>query len=330
MSTRVLNELVKSYWKPIITVKDQQVQQNGFPSISTTIGTYLGTGDTTIDVPNVTITIDVKLDNQLNTPPSFSNDDKIRFKLQNGNSVYNKFELKFPDISDLEVALKRGDTSIETFPDDSILKNKNYLATYTTGSPNYFLITASEGYFDDVLEENYVYLQKDIQAIINYAELFTGRTILDSDYTYSLSRLTDDFGTLCDIILPKSNVYELEKITYINTSDVETEMDLDTFCIEETGFYAEKFSIFPDTNLGFEIPDDVSETETYPYKVYYSAGYPNNIVPEALKAGIRDHCAFLWSNRGDMVNYAEIKEYKTLDKCDIAKDIYGKYKYKGI
>ena len=329
MSTRVLNELVKSYWKPIITVKDQQIQQNSFPCISTTTVTYLGTGDTTTDVPTDTITIDVKLDNQLNTPASFLADDKIRFRLQDGNSIYNKFELKFPDISDLEVVVKRG-ASIETFPDDSILQNKNYLATYTTGSPDFFLITASEGYFDDVLEENYVHLQKTIDAIINYAEIFTGRTILDSDYTYSLSRLTDDFGTLCPIILPKSNVYELEKITYINTSDVETEMDLDTFCIEEAGFYSEKFSIFPDTDLGFVIPADVSITETYPYKIYYSAGYQNNKVPEALKAGMRDHCAFLWANRGDMVNYVEIKEYKTLDKCDIAKDIYGKYKYKGV
>lgn len=329
MPIRVKNELVKSFWKPIITVKNQQVQQNGFPCMSTTFNTYLGTGDVSTDIPGDTISIEVKLDNQLSTPVSFSNGDKIRFRLQNSNSTFTKLKLKFPDISGLEVVVKRP-TNIETFSEDMIIPNLNYLATYTTGTPDFFQITAIEGYIADTLENNYIVLQKDIDTVINYASIFTGRTILDSDYIYSLSKLTDDDGDLCEIILPKNNVYNLEKITYINTSDIETEMDLDTFCIEEVGNYNEKTSIYPSETLGFEIPTDVSITETYPYKVYYSAGYEDNKVPQDLKMGMKQHCAFIWANKGDMTNYTEIKEYKTLDKSDVAKDIYRRYKYFGV
>jgi len=327
MTVRVKNEIVNSYWKPIITVKEQQVHQNGFPEISSTLNTYFGTGNTSVSGDE--ITIDIKLDNQINTPESFSNGNIIRFKLQNGNSTYNSIKLKFVDISSLEVVLKRP-TNVATFPDNSLLPYINYLATYTTGTPDYFQITESEGYFTNLLENNYVQLQKTIDAVIEYASKYTGRTITDRDYIYSLSDLVDEDGNYFTITLPKNDVYNLEKITYINTSDVETEIDLDTFCIEEDGGFNEKLTITPSALLDFELPDDVSETETYPYKVYYSAGYQNNQIPEALRHAMKNHCAFLWGNRGDMVNYAEIKEYKTLDKCDAAKNLYNKYKYIGV
>lgn len=320
--------LLKSFWKPIITVSDQQIHQNGFPCISTILGTYYGTGDSETDDLNDIITYPVKLDNQINTPTSFSTGDEIRFNLQHTNSTYNNVKLRFVDITgSLEVVVKRPNSEA-LFPDNSLNPNTNYIAQYDVGG--FFQITEVEGYSTKLVEQNYVHLEKSIKSVIKYCSDFTGRTIIDGSYRFVFDSVEDSSSNLYNIVLPTPNIYNVEKVTYINDSDVETEIDLSTFSIETCGTYDQTTYLCPSVEDGFEVPSDVSTTETYPYAVYYDAGYENNQIPQDLRHGLMQHCAFLWANRGDMVNYAEIKEYKTLDKCDVAKDIYKNYKYLSV
>lgn len=335
-----------------ITVPEQQVHQNGFPCISDILSTYSGTGD--ISEALGTITFDVRIDNLLFSPSSFSEGDQIRLILQNGNSLNTKAIIKFLDIDDgdnpLEVEF-RNNFGSETIPTDSINVNKYYILDYVAENlptPAYFKITFVEGFnLSELLETNYIQLARSIDAVTSYVEIFTGRSIIDTDYKYELSNfpIQDEKYTIVNtdiykfcapstneylpMTMPKRNIYNISKITYINTSDVETELDLDEFLIVTAGSYEEYTVIMPDTSLGFTLPTDVKDT-TYPYAIYFSAGYEGNSVPNELIYAMKTHCAFLWANRGDMVNYNEIKEYKTLDKSDISKDIYMKYKYLGI
>jgi len=350
--------------KRIITVGEQQIHQNGFPCISENNATYIGNGDTTIDVD--TITFDVELDNNLFAPASFSDGDSIRLILQDGNSAYTKVVLKFLDIASLEVPLYNISGTI-LLPASSIKENIFYILEYVAvDAPgiSYFKPTFVEGFnLSELLETNYVQLYRSIDSVTNYAESFTGKSIIDTDYKYELSAfpVEDDRYSLINtdilkfnysvfshyestpywidyiitgndylpITLPKRDIFSVSRITYIDESDVEQDMDMTLFDIVNAGLYGEYMLVLPNKDSGFILPTDVKDT-AYPYAIYFSAGYEDNNVPSDLKRAIQTHCAFLWANRGDMVSVAKNNDYKTMDKSDITKDIYNKYKYLSI
>lgn len=110
-----------------------------------------------------------------------------------------------------------------------------------------------------------------VSAAREYAETKTWRAIIKAKYVFSI----DEFPN--EIELPKPPAIDVEKIDYINTLGVLTELNSDDYQVDTDN---EPARIRPITSWPATKPGTYGSI-----KVYYTAGY-NNEPPEQIKQAI--------------------------------------------
>lgn len=306
-----LTEL-KKYWKPVVSVVAQQIHQNGFPMLPDLNSTYFGTGDSAINVDIEEI--DIKSENILSVPSAFSEGDIIRFKLSENNTA-GKVSLKFLD-NNLVVPIRTQSSNDSILSLDSSLL---YTATYNSVD-GYFLIDGSSDFSTDIFENNYGVLFNIINSSVSHISKLLDRPLLETDYAYEFEILGINGE---NTILPVNNINNVSGLFYINEND--EEVALDGVLFRQCGYYNEKTFLYLEDD--YVTPSDISTTNDKPYKIYFSAGYEGNVLPEDLLQCVKIVSSYRFSNRGDALVKTITDDKKSLDMPDTAKNIINKYRY---
>ena len=127
-----------------------------------------------------------------------------------------------------------------------------------------------------------------IEAAKDFAESYTGRTLINTTFT----TFRDDFAD--DFTLRRSKLQSITSFEYLLDGTL-TAVDSSLYGVTDdkdfSSIYEKDGQVFPD--LDANIPDSV--------KIVFVAGYgaTDASVPSALKLALLAHIAFMYANRGD-------------------------------
>lgn len=144
---------------------------------------------------------------------------------------------------------------------------------------------------EDTVEDD-DYINACLLAAIEYAELFTGRVMIDSTYDF----FADSFPTTGSIYLRRAPLLEIVSLTYRDVGAGSTVLDPAAYGIDYAGssIYLPAASSWPTT-------DGAANALTIRFRAGYVDydTYPPQIgdIPETLKAAIKLYAAELYGNR---------------------------------
>lgn len=127
-----------------------------------------------------------------------------------------------------------------------------------------------------------------IEAARDFAEAYTGRTLINTTFT----TFRDDFND--DLTLRRSKLQSITSFEYLLSGSF-TAVDASLYGVTDekdySSIYEKDDQVFPD--LDANIPDAV--------KIVFVAGYgaTDTSVPSGLKLALLAHIAFMYANRGD-------------------------------